>query len=161
MSWRECFRRQAKSDYELFKELNKTGKPVCHQMHYLQMATEKIAKAFLSSNNNIRPKFSHSALTRFMKISKGRPDIRRKLSFGNDMNAFVSYIDSIIPFAEHIENLAPAGGNGERINPEYPWQDPNGDVVSPLDNNFAHIHGDRTNMSKFMGYMENLIRVSI
>ena len=37
---------QAAADYELFQSLRKVGKYRCHAFHYLQMATEKLSKAY-------------------------------------------------------------------------------------------------------------------
>ena len=38
---------QAKSDYAIFDQLRRLGTHECHLLHYLQMSTEKVAKAYL------------------------------------------------------------------------------------------------------------------
>ena len=156
MTWRKAFLRQAETDYLLFCELNEHKKPLCHQLHYLQMATEKLAKAFTCGPNNNPPKASHPALVRFLQISKGRPDLRRDLGFQNN-STFRAYIDSLLPLAEKIENLVPEGNHLNKPNSEYPWS--NGHVLSPLDYNFKTICGNVPNMNKFKTLIANLIRI--
>ena len=43
----ELWLRQARSDHALFLQLRRTGADECHLLHYLQMATEKLSKAYL------------------------------------------------------------------------------------------------------------------
>ena len=44
--WAIAYASQARSDWELYETLQERGEPRCHQLHYLQMASEKIAKAY-------------------------------------------------------------------------------------------------------------------
>ena len=83
------------------------------------MATEKLAKSYLCNPKSNPPK-THYAFVNFLRITKRRPETREKLGYGNNYNAYSSYIDTIIDFAEKIEKLAPVGGNFDRVNPEYP-----------------------------------------
>jgi len=141
MTWRDAFFREADSDYIIFTEFNRARKPACQRLHYLQMATEKLAKAFLCSRKDRPPKPTHAAFVRLLKVIKGRPEIRSKLGYGGNYSAFVSYIDSILDLAERIESLAPEGTRLDRPNPEYPWTTATGDVVCPLDYPFHEILG--------------------
>ena len=43
----ELWWRQARSDHALFVRLRRIGAEECHLLHYLQMATEKLSKAYL------------------------------------------------------------------------------------------------------------------
>jgi hypothetical protein len=56
MTWRDAFLKQAHSDYSVYKKLNELRLPLCHKLHYLQMATEKLAKAYQCNNRNTPPK---------------------------------------------------------------------------------------------------------
>ena len=51
MTWSEAFCTQAESDFRVFQKLmreNGSGEVAfCHCLHFLQMATEKLAKSFL------------------------------------------------------------------------------------------------------------------
>src|SRR5690606_3248440 len=41
--WAIAYASQARSDWELYETLQACGEPRCHQLHYLQMASEKRA----------------------------------------------------------------------------------------------------------------------
>ena len=47
MTWREGYLQQAESEFSLYRGLNRGNRPICHQLHYLQMATGKLAKSYL------------------------------------------------------------------------------------------------------------------
>ena len=53
---------QSKSDLRIFKQLRKLGAHPCHLLHYLQMATEKISKAYLWRSGKVPPK-AHTGFT--------------------------------------------------------------------------------------------------
>ena len=137
MTWRTAYFRQAQNDYGVFRELKcRKDVAMCQKLHYLQMATEKLAKAFLSPCSGRPPPRVHVALCKFLNMSKGRPEIRRLLGYENDYHAYCSYIDRLLSVAERIEKLAPVGGQ-ERVNPEYPWLDQDGNVVCPASYSFS------------------------
>jgi len=156
MSWRDAYFLQARSDYDAFKELNKPGLPLCHRLHYLQMAAEKLAKAYLSPSNGDPPKKGHLRLGTLLKVIKGRPEIRRNLGFGTNHHAFCSYVDSLTPFAGQIELLAPVGTDDRRMNAEYPWVDPTGQVVHPAIYGFPEF--PKTELVKFQNFLSSLFR---
>lgn len=54
---------QAKSDHEMFVVCRSNGLPRCHSLHFLQMATEKLAKAYFWRSGNPPPK-SHSGFVK-------------------------------------------------------------------------------------------------
>lgn len=159
MTWRKAFFKQAKDDYSMFVHLNQSSYAECQQLHYLQMATEKLAKAFLCNPDNTPPKVTHVALTRFLKLTKSRPDIRRQLGYETKRAAFVSYIDGLIPFAEKIENLAPEGL--DKPNPEYPWKARTGEIIAPIDFKFQDVLSRQIEMNKFKKLISNLLRIGI
>jgi len=154
MDWGEAFLLQAKSDYEIFRLLNKSGQNLCHKLHYLQMASEKVAKSFLCKKGGLaKPQKSHKVLTNFVHISKGHPAIREKLGYQDNYLAYKAYIESIMDIADKIENLAPSGTK-ERPNPEYPWIID--DVVySPLEYEFADIN--KIALIKFQQFLARLL----
>jgi hypothetical protein len=115
---------QSKSDLKVFKQLRTLGAHPCHLLHYLQMATEKISKAYLWRSGNPPPKV-HTGFVRFLRALLTRPPrdlewISKVLGFGRpeDLDKWVS--TNIRPFAYDLMNIAPAEArNGP--NPEYPW----------------------------------------
>ena len=160
MTWKEAFLRQAQHDYGVYLECNASQKPISQQLHYLQMATEKLAKALSCRRKNDPPRTTHAAMGKFLRIAKTRPDLRRNLGYGGNYRAFVSYVDSLLPFAEKIEALAPEGGKLDKPNTEYPWLSPSGEVVVPLDHTFNDIRLDVVNMNKLKTLIANLFRIS-
>ncbi|MDP2808442.1 MAG: hypothetical protein Q8O74_09950 [bacterium] len=159
MTWRQAFFKQAGDDYSMFVHLNQVSSAECRQLHYLQMATEKLAKAFLCGPDNIPPKITHIALTKFLKVAKSRPDLRRQLGYETKRAAFVSYIDGLIPFAKKIENLAPEGI--DKPNPEYPWKARTGEIIAPVDFKYNDILDRQLEMNKLNKLVSNLFRIGI
>lgn len=71
-AWARAYARQAQSDWEPYDQLTGqvTGQGAlrCHQVHYLQMASEKIAKAYRFRDTATSPKHllrSHVGFTKF------------------------------------------------------------------------------------------------
>jgi hypothetical protein len=157
MNWRVAYFTQAWSDYEVFKKLSTEPRKICHKLHYLQMATEKLAKGFLCSAKGNPPGKTHYLFVRFLKVSKSRPELRRNLGFEHNSRAYTSYIDSLIPVADQIEKLAPVGGNFDKINPEYPWIDDRGLVNCPAMYHFPEFR--KTELIKIQTLLSNLFRV--
>jgi len=158
MNWREAYLTQALSDYEVFQELNTGRYPKCHKLHYLQMATEKLAKGFLCSPRGLPPKKTHFAFVRFLKVTKKRPKIRKGLGFGSDHLAYSAYIDSLLPVAERIEKLVPIGGALDKINAEYPWVDSTRQVHCPCLHTFPDLQ--KTELVRIQTLVSDLFRIS-
>lgn len=115
---------QARSDHEVFVLLRKEGVAACHLLHYLQMATEKLAKAY-SWREGHPPRPSHASFVRFLKKLdvRGRSD-RQRIAAGlgfKGADGFQAFIRSSAPLAYEIERLAPDLAGFDAPNPEYPW----------------------------------------
>ena len=68
MDWRTAYFQQARSDYDmLLRLLKEENVPECQRLHYLQMATEKLAKGFLTQPGGPRYPKVHDAFVRFVK----------------------------------------------------------------------------------------------
>lgn len=157
MTWRKAYFTQAQNDYRVFREFKKrTDVAMCQKLHYLQMATEKLAKAFLSPPNGGCPPRVHTALAKFLRISKGRREIRRQLGYGENYHAYCLYIDNLIDIAERIEHLAPVGDK-EHVNPEYPWKDNTGVVICPATYHFNEFKCQE--IASFQHFTDNLFRI--
>jgi hypothetical protein len=153
MTWREAFLAQARGDATVRQILNQAKVAYSHQLHYLQMVTEKLAKA-LMCKQNAPPKASHSAFVNGLRNLKGRPDIRRKLGYDNK-ESFYAFINSLLPLADKLERLAPTFAGFTQPNPEYPWQSTgSGAVIAPVDFEFEEFDPRLPQMVK----MDNLIR---
>jgi hypothetical protein len=117
--WRE----QAKADHSVLVLLRRNGCSPCHQLHYLQMVSEKISKAYFWKKSKA-PRQSHASFVKFLQALDDRADPERKriakcLGFG-DTAGLVNWIAAVAPLAYELERLAPALA-GDGPNPEYPW----------------------------------------
>ena len=120
---------QAKSDYEIFRFLG--GRAPCHRLHYLQMCTEKLGKAYFYKRPPLS-KPSHVGFVKFLRNLSTERNVWKALGFGRRED-FELYINQIQHLARKIEKLAPdLAGDGP--NPEYPWPPP------PKEAKMAPIH---------------------
>jgi hypothetical protein len=160
MTWRSAFLSQAQSDNAVRKVLNRANAPYCHQLHFLQMSAEKLAKGWMASaNSNRAPEPTLAAIVRCMQVIKGRPDTRRQLGYSH-YESFAAFIDSLLPFADRIERLAPRFDTNEP-NPEYPWRPTRSDdVIAPCEYNFDEFNPDRPQVIKFVDLLESLLKIA-
>src|ERR1700685_2243805 len=49
--WAKAYAKQALSDLDAREKLESTGAHKCHRLHFLQMAAEKLCKAYLTTKN--------------------------------------------------------------------------------------------------------------
>jgi len=150
--------RQAQSDHKIFVQLRRAGAHECHLLHYLQMATEKLSKAYLWRSGHAPPK-SHSGFVRFLKaLLSRRPAelewVAKVFGFARaaDLDKWMSSVQTL---AYSLQNIAPAEArNGP--NPEYPWPY-EAPVHCPADHAFAlwtqlHGTGQGRKMMNFIGH---------
>jgi hypothetical protein len=110
---------QARSDFAIFQFLREQSElPACHSLHYLQMATEKLGKAYLAKRGP--PALSHRGFSRFLKrLSTDRKAQRQMRYQGSNAN-WEHTIRKCREYGDLVERLAPAhAANGP--NSEYPW----------------------------------------
>ena len=141
--WRTSYLEQAKSDYGVFTLLRNQAS-LCHSLHYLQMATEKLAKGFLTRPGGTRYGRTHDALVKFMRLSKTRPEFQAACRF-TQSGQFTAYVDSLLNIAQQVEDLSPEGG--DHPNPEYPWET-NGVIVIPRDYHLQNLAMENPKMNK-------------
>ena len=119
---------QAKSDLDVFRLLagqDRAAVPACHPLHYLQMATEKLAKAVQRRMHPQPPdKLSHVAFSQ-MPFQLRRRDVARALGW-EQFSQFRGFLRSIRQLCQAIEGLSPAVAGSTRLidspNVEYPWR---------------------------------------
>ncbi len=149
-----AFHRQAASDWEVYCHFRPLGSawrtalrrrwcalvgvrpfsfPVCHELHYLQMCTEKLAKAYYPAPPSGR--ISHNAFRQFLTHLPSNARAFKPLGFA-DLAGFTRWQLSVTTLVGAIEDLAPAlAGNGP--NPEYPWPR-NAPTNAPADHSFQN-----------------------
>ena len=81
--------RQTQSDWSVFVHLRRAGVNTCHLLHYLQMTTEKLGKAYLWRSGRV-PSKNHTGFVRFLKaqlavgyLRRGHQDVGLKLKAGD------------------------------------------------------------------------------
>ena len=139
MTQQEAFLAQARSDYDVYKRLkNVDGLPACHWLHYLQMATEKLAKAIrMAFWATGADKESHVAFSKLLGVLQNAPQTAAALKMKSA--AFKQLCRRTQPIIDEIERLAPAVGSGPNV--EYPWQQRDAEGIftwiSPIDHAFG------------------------
>lgn len=130
VDWRAAYFQQAQSDYAmLLKLLADENVPLCQNLHYLQMTTEKLAKGFLIPPGGSRYPKTHDAFGRFVKrFAKLNPDLQRACGFTN-VRQYTMYLEGLRDLAQKVEDLSPEGD--DHPNPEYPWEQ-NGVIIVPI-----------------------------
>lgn len=131
LDWKTDYLLQARSDYDLYQRMERLGDvPLCHRLHYLQMATEKLAKGFLTPAGDTPHEYTHKAFPRLVREASAMPRVRARLGKTGQYAAYRRFLQSVEPLAEVLQNLSPEGD--DHPNPEYTWRDGTGQVRSPL-----------------------------
>lgn len=120
----ELWWQQASSDHEILILLRRNGSAPCQQLHYLQMVTEKLGKAYFWRNGSPPPK-RHTSFVRFLQLLDDRSrseveTVAKLFGFGSRL-AFENWIRQIAPLAHELERLAPSLAGENAPNTEYPW----------------------------------------
>jgi hypothetical protein len=130
MTWRDAYLAQAEADYAMYQRLTTDGASKAHdQLHYLQMACEKLAKAALIPQGQSPGPFggTHTALVAMLRNLRWG---RRPRQYAHvDKSQWRQMLDEILPAAQTLENLAPAARCGRNV--EYPWEVAGGVVLAP------------------------------
>ena len=152
-TWQSAFARQARSDFEVFKTLG--NHPLCHQLHYLQMVAEKIAKSFLCEGTKKRPPRTHKVFVQFLMVCRKTRRFRDSVRMGKQQ--FHAYIGGLLDAGRAVEELAPAG-DVDKPNPEYPWE-LGGKVASPLDYPFTAVRLKRPEMARLLSFLDICLKM--
>lgn len=126
-----AYLRQARSDFAVFRLLIGQDRSLvheCHPLHYLQMATEKLAKAaMLRLGVEGFDRFSHVAFSQ-LPYQLRRRDVAATMGWAN-FDAYRTFLRKSAPLFREIDELNPAvdtqgaaGAPREGPNVEYPWQ---------------------------------------
>ena len=140
-AWADAYYRQARSDWRLFEEL-RVRKDVerAHALHYLQMATEKLAKAYRFRDTRTKEEdllSSHVGFERFLRLFLGSADVVRRYAGRNAQLLRVRR--ECCHVARAVETLTPSvDPEASPVNAEYPWADGER-VVAPVDHTFSQV----------------------
>lgn len=132
-----AFIKQARSDWAVYRLLAATpGIAACHQLHYLQMACEKLAKAYRLRDEGVdvdETVSKHTGFEKFIAAFLLCPTMNAEYR-GKDAQR-KELLKSARSFARAIERLAPAiDRTATPENAEYPWEWEAGkSVVAPCE----------------------------
>ncbi len=123
-SYQRLWWEQTRADHFVLQMLRRAGAKPCHQLHYPQMVTEKLGKAYFWRTGK-PPRKSHASFVKFLQALDDRPEpdrtrIAKALGF-NRAHDLENWIPTITPLAYDLERLAPALAGDDGPNPEYPW----------------------------------------
>ncbi len=127
-----AFLAQANSDYEILRYLK--DKAPCHQLHYLQMCTEKLGKAYFKRQTDTKVDGSHAFFVKFLRAISASGAARDGLGFKRT-ESFEDFIRSLLPLAYDLERIVPDLA-GEGPNPEYPFPRSK-PTTAPVDYDFS------------------------
>lgn len=106
--------------------------PVCHELHYLQMCTEKLSKAYYPVDLYAGHKAFRRLLTDLPQNQKALAPLGFKM-----LGDLTRWAGSVKPIVDAIEDLAPAIADAKGLpNPEYPWPKAN-PAIAPADHSFT------------------------
>lgn len=128
-----AFMAQARSDWHAYRVLNEAHVAMCHRLHYLQMACEKLAKAYRLRDTKAPVDdlvSKHSGFSKF--VAPFFMAVLKDEYSGKDQQ-LRALVQRARALAREIEKLAPAIDREESPeNAEYPWER-DGQVTAPCD----------------------------
>ena len=148
--WRIAYAKQALADLNTQEQLATTAKvPESQQLHFLQMACEKLCKAYLCGQGTdpIDLRKSHAHIERTLPMIA-----RQQFARERHKSDHTWVLQALRKLARQIELLAPAVNDGGRhpANCEYPWVGPEGQIVVPAEHKFGcNLLYDRTGRHLF------------
>lgn len=130
---------QAKADLETYELLSRTPEvPQCHRYQFLQMACEKLSKAYAYRFPDVPDDIqtSHAYIAHHLPLLIGETYRRHKRSLNRWERK------EIQAFAREIELLSPSVTDGDRRkdNCEYPWDDEAEVVQIPVRYSFPNLY---------------------
>lgn len=143
MNWSRAFARQARTDFDAREWLlENSGLPQCHQLHYLQMAMEKTAKARLIAGgaNPDSLQSSHAYIAKVVPLI-----VRDGLSRTPGAKA-EWIVQAVRRLARRVELLHPQVDDAGAVpaNCEYPWRDARGEICIPANHDFSlNLHQEK------------------
>lgn len=165
---------QARADYDAYVASGEASEPALgehHRLQLLQMALEKLAKAFLyHAEPNAR--YSHHVVV--SAINRIRSHAVAEAA-GMTLNEFIWKLDAAKPILLQIEAASPSVGNDGRgltreqseqtANVEYPWQRDEHDVASwvvPASRSFPIAHDLRYDRRTYIAFclLDRLIQAA-
>lgn len=153
--WSRAFHGQAMSDFFVFEHLaGDPSIPRCHALQNLQMASEKIAKAYrLAADPRVKPGDlkSHAVVRAFFRVFLRRPEVVRRWRVSG--YAVAAERAKVENSAASVEKLAPAADQHQQPrNTEYPWET-DGVVRAPIDEDYAELGPASRDLQRYLAVL--------
>jgi hypothetical protein len=161
MTWREAFISQARHDFATYLGLTRRNACMADRLHFLQMATEKLARGYLAAPASpAPPTLTHTGIVRMFQHLKSDLALRQRLGYTH-ARSFSRYLDSLLGIAGQIQSLAPAIAGTTQPNPEYPWRDAGlNSIVIPWKHDFrSFVDFENANAAKFLKLIAQLFEL--
>jgi hypothetical protein len=80
-NWQTAFLKQARADWEAYQKTRRSAWPACYRLQFLQMASEKLGKAFLVAGHSSLDTItqSHAAFVKFIRIVSNNRKLKNAL----------------------------------------------------------------------------------
>jgi hypothetical protein len=140
-AWASAFMAQSRSDWQVYGRLAADPQiPACHHLHYLQMACEKIAKAYRCRDGTVNLEEllkRHVGFSKFLGSFLASPSVKEAYRGRAAQLRAVAALARAL--AREIEKLAPSVDRAASPeNAEYPWDSGEG-IVSPCEYNYPRL----------------------
>ncbi|HUE73099.1 MAG TPA: hypothetical protein VMP01_19600, partial [Pirellulaceae bacterium] len=101
---------QARSDHDVLILLRRNSAPACHQLHYIQMVTEKLAKAYFWRSGT-PPARSHAGFVMMMRLLGSvrraeRKQVAAAFQFAR-YEDFQRWTSAALPLIHRLERIVP------------------------------------------------------
>lgn len=149
--WAQAFCDQAAADLAVGRMLEESAFPRCHALHQLQMATEKVAKAYrLAHEPDATPQnITKHKLGNFVEAYFRSPKAVERLGLGRHDVTHAKR--KLAALSSEMEGLAPTSDLSKR-NAEYPWE-VGGVVLVPARHAYAELDARLPRMVDFMKFL--------
>ena len=97
MNISQAYKKQSQSDLQTYKLLNQNNSADCHQMHYLMMSLEKLAKSFSMQK-------SHYVMQHFVRNLAYDSKLKKALGIESNTKAFMRQKQILLKIANQFAN---------------------------------------------------------
>ncbi len=138
-AWARAYAAQARSDWQVYKALQfEARQSACHELHFLQMACEKIAKAYRLRDDSVpleKIRTEHVGCDKFLKNYLKSSEARE--FYRGRPKQLEAATPKLVQLMKQIQALCPAIDSVAcPTNVEYPWEDGSGRVIAPCEHRF-------------------------
>lgn len=131
--------------------------PACHWIHFLQMATEKMARAHaMDPNSNEQPARTHGGFFLLIRTGLANERWQGRLGYAGQSKQYKAILKRLRPLAQQTENMAPALAE-DRPNPEYPWESPQAKVTAPADYGFPNFTAAGSALPQLLNMVQKIL----